>query len=94
MRLFGFGEYDWNVEKVRRESRLVEISHLKTELQLETRCAHYTVAFTGSTITDNARRLSEEDLLILVSSGWIDNVVFGGSCERLGDVFEGSFHID
>ena len=49
------------------------------------------VDFNGKLLTEEAKSLSEMDLLILADYG---NLCFGGSCSIEGDEFSGQYHTD
>jgi len=72
--------------------RYQEIKHMECDLSLVVISCYAHNNFQGKAETEEARALSEMDLLILADSG---NLCFGGCCELRGDgSFSGHYNTD
>lgn len=52
---------------------------------------YYRVSFRGELLSDEAKALTDAQILLLMDSG---NLCFGGSIHRNGDKFHGSYYTD
>lgn len=72
-------------------ARYKEIEHLKNDMDFKVISQYGRNNFQGVLITEEAKKLSEADIALIMDHG---NLCFGGSCEKSGDTFKGSYNTD
>jgi hypothetical protein len=72
-------------------ARYKEIEHLKNDIDFKVTPAYGCNHFQGTLKTENAKSLSEKDIALIMDHG---SLCFGGTCDKSGDTFKGSYNTD